>query len=317
MRELSARSGMHYTLHKSLQAHPWGLDSGHPWPSTLVQTVIHTIQNLGVWLLIFISFSVQAASWQTSVLAVDDTELTVFKVLPTGKISKRVLWIPSEYGVLPEEKRLAEQLAKAGVVTTFFDPFEALFLAPTSSALQKIPAGWVAKLLNSAKFDFVIAGNQGAALALKGLQAYYQTPQKTVGVILLNPDLLTETPLPGEPAIYQPVVSRTNLPVMIVQGELSPWRWQLPVLQTELMKGGAQAFFKILPQVRDRFYFRPDANDVEKQMASTSNHEILQAMQLLSPLLTSKVQAAKSPVIERQQPVEKIKTASLQRYQGE
>lgn len=317
MRYVTAQSSMHDSLQKTLQAHPWGLDSGHPWPSTLLQTAIHSFQNLGLWLLIFISFSAQAASWQTSVLAVEDTELTVFKILPAGEVHAEILWVPSEYGILPQEKRLAEQLAQNGIATTFFDPFEALFLAPTSSALQTIPAGWVSKILEQTSFDYVLAGNQASVLALSALNQFYQTAKRSTGVILLNPDLLTQTPLPGEVGVYWPQVAQTNLPVFVLQGELSPWRWQLLDLQTELSKGGSEVFVKMLPKVRDRFYFRPDANAYEQQFSQQLMGEIQLAMQALAPYLSQKRQARSLSEHKIDRPVANTKTLSLQTYRGE
>lgn len=320
MPDLTAQPSMHFSLQKTLQAHPWGLDSGHPWPSTLLQTAIHTFQNLGLCLLLFISFSVQAANWQTSVMEVDDTELTVFKVLPVGEVQAQILWIPSEYGILTQEKRLAEQLAEQGVATTFFDPFEALFLAPTSSALQKIPAGWISKLLEQNNYDYVIAGNQAGTLALSGLNDYFQQSRNAMGLILLNPDLLTQTPLPGEKGVYWPQVAQSNFPVFILQTELSPWRWQLPALQTEMGKSGSDVFMKVLPKVRDRFYFRSDANEFEQNFSQGFVSEIQQAMQALQPHLSQNRQTTNRQTTPHQAtpPVKNTaKSLELQPYQGE
>lgn len=45
--------------------------------------------------------------------------MPIMQWLPAGEVSQRVLWIPSEYGILPQEKRIAEQLAQNGIASTF------------------------------------------------------------------------------------------------------------------------------------------------------------------------------------------------------
>ena len=252
-----------------------------------------------LWLLSVSVYANDSFNWQNQALEIDDIELSISQVVPTGEVAKKILWVPSEYGVLPQEKRIAEQLAQQSVATTFFDPFEALFLAPTSSALQKIPAGWISKILEQNTFDYVVAGNKAGVLALTALRDFYQTAKPPVGVILLNPDLLTQTPAPGEKAVYWPQVSQTNLPVFILQGELSPWRWQLASVQSELGKGGSEAFLKMLPNVRDRFYFRPDANSFEQQFSQKFSKDIELAMQALTPYLTENRQVLKSAELDR------------------
>ena len=303
------------SLQKTQQAHPWELGSGHPWPSTLLLTAIHAVQLLCCVTLIAMCSSVQAATWQTQTLEMEDTELTLLKVVPVGEVEAQILWVPSEYGILPQEKRIAEQLAEQGIASTFFDPFEALFLAPTASALQQIPAGWISKLLEQQKVDYVIAGNQAGVLALSGLNDYFQQSRKATGVILLNPDLLTQTPQPGEAGVYWPQVAQSNLPIFVLQGELSPWRWQLPALQTELGKSGSDVFMKVLPKVRDRFYFRPDANAFEQSFSQHFVSEFQMAMQALAPYLSQNRQVVLSAEVTP--PVKNTaKSLELQPYHG-
>lgn len=162
----------------------------------------------------------------------------------------------------------------------------------------------------------MIAGNQAGVLALSGLNRYFQQSRQAIGVILLNPDLLTQTPQPGEAGVYWPQVAHSNLPTFVLQGELSPWRWQLPALQTELSQNGSDVFVKMLPKVRDRFYFRPDANEVEQAFSQGFVSEIQLAMQALQPYLSQNRQAAKTNTIDR--PVNNTaKSLELQPYQGE
>ena len=279
-------------------------------------------------LLLFLSYSNAYAQaeieWRETVLEVADTEIPVWQVrLPNGSdIHSQLLWVPSEYGVLPAEKKIAEQLAEQGVAVTFFDPFEVLFLAPTSSALKQVPSEWLESLINGVAFEgdtfnALVASNQASALAIKALNEYFYQKRLAIGLILINPDLMTHTPVPGEEANYWPQVSQLNLPTVVLQAELSPWRWQLPALQKKLSQGGAEVFLKLLPSLRDRFYFRPDADNYEQQYTQKFAKDLLQAMDLIKPYLHEfrQTQVALASSDETSQPVSK--QLSLKPYQGQ
>ncbi|CAN8139268.1 exported hypothetical protein [uncultured Thiomicrorhabdus sp.] len=81
---------------------------------------------------------VQAVQWQESVLEVGEMEIPVYTAVPEGKAYAQVLWLPSENGLLAEERELAQQFAERGIEVTLLNPYEALFLAPTVSAFEQI-----------------------------------------------------------------------------------------------------------------------------------------------------------------------------------
>lgn len=275
----------------------------------------------------WLSFGLILSFWaglnvaQAQTLNLSDTQITL-QVTQTEQPVARVLWLPSEYGILPQEKQLAQSLAKYGLESWHVDLYEALFLAPTPSAVDEVPTEWLAEILTQAREDglplFIIAANKAAQLAARGLVAFQQSPQNQLGLILINPNLYTQTPAPGEPPQYWSETQHLNLPSAVLQAELSPWRWQLAQLQTQLTQSGSPVFMQLLPQVRDRFYFRPDALEVENLYRENFADQLRQAMQLLTPYM---VQARQSPAIKNDAPAPLAANASakdaLQAYTGQ
>jgi Peroxiredoxin len=227
---------------------------------------------------------------QTAYAASEQDALSISHYEAKNPIAQ-VLWIPSEYGLLPQEKKLAKQLTKKGVSVLMPDLFDSYFLPAAPSSMTKIPPAVVANLIEKLQYDhpelplFVIAPNQGAALAVKALVKVEQSPVKNLGVILLNPNLYVKTPEAGKSAEYWPSVLQLNLPVMVLQAELSPWHWHLSSLSQRLSHGGSDVFIKVIPKVRDRYYFRPDAMSIEQQTATHLATDLTNAMRLLSGYL--------------------------------
>jgi thiol-disulfide isomerase/thioredoxin len=76
-------------------------------------------------------------------------------------------------------------------------------------------------------------------------------------------------------------VAATRAPVFLIQPENSPWRWRLDATQAELRKSGARVFVRVIKEARDRFYFRPDATEVEERLARELAGQIRAAVKLL------------------------------------
>ncbi len=238
----------------------------------------------------------------------------------------KILWFPSEQGVLPEEEAVATSLSKKGVDVIIPNLFDQYFLPNVPSSLFKVPSkDWVDLIHAAQNFHpqlplFIVTSNLASAQVVKALVSVQQSEISNVGLILVNPNLYTKTPELGEKANYWPETAQLNLPVYIVQAELSPWRWQLANLQKTLMTGGSDVFLQLQENVRDRYYFRPDALAIEKQAAKQLPQELLVAMQRLAPYMLEKrasalpVQVAqKNSLLE--QPKKKSEN-SIQTYQG-
>lgn len=181
------------------------------------------------------------------------------------------LWLPSGYGSQSAEAPLARELARRGIEVWQADVLEGRLLPPLESSLEQVPAEDVALLIDAAaktgKRVLLVAAARAGLLALAGGQHWLaqrpRTPQQLAGVILLHPNLYVGPPAPGREAEYHARVAQNRLPVFIFQPEQSPWRWRLAPTRAELEKGGAAVYTWLLTDVRDRFYFRPDATGGE------------------------------------------------------
>ena len=205
-----------------------------------------------------------------------------------------VIWLPSEYGVLPEENHVASELASKGVSVVMPDFFASYFLPVAPSSLSKISQQDVVELIELVQDTnpklplFIVSANLGAAYALKALLKKQSAPISNVGLVLVNPNLYVETPDVGEQAKYWSEVSQLNLPVYILQSELSPWKWQLSSLAEHLEESGSNVFIEVKPQLRDRYYFRADASAIEQVEALKLADNIVNALQRLAPYLQQK-----------------------------
>ncbi|MBT9614105.1 MAG: hypothetical protein IV108_12655 [Burkholderiales bacterium] len=184
-----------------------------------------------------------------------------------------ILWLPSENGVVQTEHDTAAKLARRGYSVWVADLFVARFLPVAPSSLEAIPATDVASLIQTASKQhrniFLVSSGRGAALTLSGAQlwqAQHRT-RRIAGAVLLFPNLLARSPDAGEDATYLPITRQTRLPIVILQGDKSPWHWQLDTLKQQLAQGGSCVVIKNLPGMRDRFYLREDALPREKELA--------------------------------------------------
>ena len=207
-----------------------------------------------------------------------EIEFTVYK----AKGNTLFLWLYSEAGPQKEEHKIAEQLAKKGIEVWRLDLFAAHFLPVASSSMDKIPDSDFGHLIQYAhqqtgKKIIPVTTGRGSRPLLRGVHLWQsQHPQSKVvpGVILMSPKFYIETPEPGNEGKLLPIVEQTNLAIFMLQPNKSPWFWKLDKTIPALEKSGSDVFVKRIKNVRDRYYFRPDASDYEKK-ASTRLPSIL------------------------------------------
>jgi len=213
-----------------------------------------------------------AAPESQTILVAPDVEIPVTRY-HAGK-RNLILWLPSEKGLVQAEHDTAAKLARRGYSVWVADLFGARFLPVAPSSLEEIPATDVAGLIQAGAKTYrkiiLVSSGRGAAVALGGAQLWQsQHPTRTIaGAVLLFPNLLTASPEAGEEAAYLPITRQTRLPLAILQGDKSPWHWQLDRLKQELEQGGSRVAIKTLPGMRDRFYFREDAQPRERELGA-------------------------------------------------
>ena len=186
-----------------------------------------------------------------------------------------ILWLPSGIeGAEPDEVQ-AEKIRTLGIEVWRADLFGARFLPALESSLEQVPEKDIGALIDAArqhgKRVTLLASASAGLLALRGAQAWQRAhPGVTAldGVILIHPNLYLGPPEAGREPEFHPQVTNTNLSVHIVQPQKSPWHFRLDSLQSALERGGARVTLQLLPEVRDRYYFRADATDAENVEAA-------------------------------------------------
>ncbi len=236
-------------------------------------------------LFLIIGISASAGAATRSIKVAPDVDVPVS--VHGASRQRLILWLPSEHGVLSAEHTIAAQLAQRGYEVWVADLFAARFLPASPSSLDEIPAGDVAQLLQAAaerhKKIYLVSSGQGASRALAGAQLWQQgkSCRALAGAVLLFPNLFAASPEAGEAPRYLPLAGQTRLSVAVIQGELSPWYWQLDDLKAQLEQGGSRVAITTLPGIRDRFYFREDANPRERAAGRQLAAAIHRSMQQL------------------------------------
>jgi thiol-disulfide isomerase/thioredoxin len=224
-------------------------------------------------------------------ITIDNADVVLSADVYSAKGNTLYIWLPPEGGFQAIHGKTAQKLSTLGIEVWLVDLFEARFLPPVASSLEQIPATDVSSLLaiaeQSGKHVLLVSSGRGISPLLRGAHHWQQSrPAHSgfSGVILLSPQFYTETPEPGQVAQLLPVVSHTNLPIFIIQPRLSPWFWKLEQTVPALQKSGSDVFVRVLPQVRDRFHYRPDATSNEQQRGDDLVSLLHQAGSLLSRL---------------------------------
>jgi thiol-disulfide isomerase/thioredoxin len=250
----------------------------------------------------------------------DRTEVPVQVHAAEGNLL--LLWLPSGFNSQRSESPVAEQLARNGMEVWQADVLEGRFLIPAESSLETVPVSDIAGLIDAGrrkgKRVVLVASARAGLLALRGAQHWLATNPKqadaVAGVILLHPNLYVGPPEPGREAEYHPVVAQTRVPVFILQPEQSPWRWRLNATRAELERGGAAVYSRLLTDVRDRFYFRPDASEGEVEATRRLAVMLRDAARLLA---ASKLAPPSATAEAGAKPVSKPGIRGLQPYRGD
>ncbi|MCI0506563.1 MAG: TlpA family protein disulfide reductase [Gammaproteobacteria bacterium] len=277
-------------------------------------------------LLIQYPIAVTAQQSGTETLELDSNTEATLTIFPADG-EQLLIWIPNHAAPATAVADIASQLQQLKVEVWAIDLLEARFLPKMGSSNYKIPDSDINTLLNHAqkvrnkKIYFYTEGN-AAIPVLLGLRLWQQLPQptssrqKTFGGVLLNsPNFYVETPDPGQAAELMPIVSATNLPVYVLQPELSPRYWQLQETVPALEKSGSDVFVQVLKNMRGRFHFRPDATGAETRFTHEFGQVIFRSMQLLNSV-NAKPRVAATATLQPMNIREGKKDRYLQTYQG-
>lgn len=259
----------------------------------------------------------------------DGTEMSVVRYLAEGgdretgkggdEGNAAVLWLPSEHGLTPGLDRVATALSRQGVDVWVADPYTTWFLPVAKSSLAEFRREPLAELVDRLHADtgkrvVVVSNDRASRVALEVARKAQQAHSASlVGVVLISPNLYRQTPQPGEPAQFEPIAAATNLPVFLMVADNSTLKLRLAAIASEFGKGGGRAYVQVLPDVRDRFFFRPDALSNEVATADRLPGLLRQAMGMLAH------ETVPERVAELQEPGEALaesRTQTLAPYAG-
>ena len=255
-------------------------------------------------------------------LIVNDIEIPIEVHQAQGEVV--AIWLPSEAGPQMGDEQIAAELAANGIEVWRVDLVEAHFFPVVTSSVDKIPAEDVAALMRHAhnvtgkKVLFVTTG-RGAIAVLRGLHLWQLNggdSRDLLGVILFSPKFFVETPDPGMAGELMPIVTASNLPLYIYQPDQSPWYWKLKRTVPALETGGSDVYVRILHKVRDRYFFRADATEREKQLTANTPQLINQAVSMLK-LLSQQSRRVQPLKITAPEAREGKKDRALSEYLGD
>jgi len=243
-------------------------------------------------LIVVLSFFSQANYAEETQLISINAETQIETTIYKAKGDILFLWLYSEAGPQKSEHRFALELTKRNIEVWRVDLFSAHFLPIASSSMDRIPDDDFSRLIEIAhqqtgKKIIPVTTGRGTLPLLRGTrlwQSRFPDSQALAGVILMSPKFYLETPDPGVAASLLPIVKQTNLPIFIFQPKKSPWYWKLDETIPALEKSGSSVIVKRIKKVRDRYYFRPDATDYEKNASKKLPQQLKQAGRYLNML---------------------------------
>ena len=235
----------------------------------------------------FLCLSFTSLAGQITVSTSDDNNITVTRYDSQVK-DKVFIWLPGEDGFQNANYQTAKFLSKFGEVW-LPELFESRFLPAIPSSISKIPATDITALIQSAtsiqnKKVILIGSDRGIIPLLTGVNLWQSMNvgnNNLVGIILISPNFFVRTPNPGDLAELLPIINNTNLTVFLIQPKQSPWYWKLQQSINALQKSGSDVYLQIIPKVRDRFYYRPDATLTENHHSELLSNYILKSSRLL------------------------------------
>ncbi len=229
-------------------------------------------------------FSLPVYSSDTMLVALaDDSELQVQRYAAEG--DSLLIILPSEHGITEGLQTLAENLSQSGIEVWIADPFSTWFLPTVASSLKEIPVSAYVQLIShaekTARHIYLLSNDKGAAVLLEAVHQWQSDePGILSGVILISPELYVKTPSPGNNGQFLPIAEATNLPLFIYVPAKSTLALRINDLRNVLEKGGSDVYLQVLPELRNRFFFRADATDTEQKAGDTLAQKIQHSMQL-------------------------------------
>ena len=195
---------------------------------------------------------------------------------------KLLIGFACDQGSSKAEETTSQALAKDGIEVWMPDMLSAFMLPKVRSSLRDIPTDSLINIIQEAqkthKKIYLVSSGPDTELILRAAEKWESThkDKPLAGAILMFPRLNKSKPEPGKPPIYQDVVGKTKLPIMVLEGERTPNRWGIQHLTHALKKSGSTVYAKLIPDVRGYFFKRNDPN-VPEDLVTTQMSGLIKA----------------------------------------
>lgn len=180
-----------------------------------------------------------------------------------------LLWFTGQYGNVEAEQQAAAGLAEKGADVWLTDWLAPYFLPQLPGSMEKVPdrdlGDWLAAIhrRHPDRPLMLVASGHTADLALRAARdARDRLGVNITGSVLLFPLLYRDLEAGAEPA-YAAVVDATRQKLAVLVPKSSAGYWWRDRLKERLEAAGSWVKLTVLPGMRDGFYRRTDATDME------------------------------------------------------
>jgi thiol-disulfide isomerase/thioredoxin len=245
-------------------------------------------RRFALLLCLLVTAVAHAAPAGFSLVAADDTEISVEVMPADGDLL--LIFLLDHDEERPQFEAMLAAIQAQGVEIWRVDLLADYFLVRSSENVRQLPGAGVASLIAEAhrrsdKRILLAAYDRMPLPLLRGVRQWQATPEpepRLIGALLFYPNLHGPTPAAGREPQLDPITAATNLPLFIFQPERGAQRWRLQALLQALWGGGARAYVRLLPEVRDWFFMHPPGEHPEEDRASAAvAANLLQVARLL------------------------------------
>ncbi|MEN8130496.1 MAG: TlpA disulfide reductase family protein [Pseudomonadota bacterium] len=254
-------------------------------------------------LLLGIAF-IHAFAHGSESLDVDVLDQTLSVVRYPAQGGHLIVWVAPGLGGHGRAANMSRELARRGLEVWYVDLSESLFLPKSSATMRELDGTYVAGLIEQAhratgKQISLLSRSYGAIPVLRGARRWQVRQAQKIktakparvenylsGAILFSPELYHGIPSLGLDPVYVPIVSATNLPIMLYQAGNRGNRWQLHEVVDRLKKGGSWVSVKVLAGVTGVFY-EGDSAAATAEIQQQLPNELVKITGLLAKIPTS------------------------------
>lgn len=236
------------------------------------QSLLHYVFALNLLIFNLFSSKIVYAENEIVVPVSSGDEITVERFPATGKYL--MVWLAPEYGLRGAHRSLARMLSKQNIEVWQSDIVTSLFLPQGSTSIKNLNGKYVADIIEYAHKltgkKIIVSGDSYASIsALHGAHQWQQRKQSKpyfIGAILFSPYTYATIPPLGQLPEYMPIISATNIPIMIYQAKNNGNIGQFETLVEKLQQHGNPVYTRLTPKVMSLFYEEKPSAEMLQQL---------------------------------------------------